>query len=80
MLAVAERSASSRADLDESRIERLCFLGYLGLADPIRPTAKASVRQLIGAGVRVIMITGDHPSTAEAIAAELDAINGSSGS
>ncbi|MFI6705799.1 HAD-IC family P-type ATPase [Nonomuraea sp. NPDC050478] len=76
VLAVAERSASSRADLDESRIERLCFLGYLGLADPIRPTAKASVRQLIGAGVRVIMITGDHPSTAEAIAAELDAING----
>ena len=76
VLAVAERTASSRADLDESRIERLCFLGYLGLADPIRPTAKESVRRLMGAGVRVIMITGDHPSTAEAIAADLDAING----
>ncbi|MFG1948390.1 HAD-IC family P-type ATPase [Nonomuraea sp. NPDC048826] len=76
VLAVAERTASSRADLDESRIERLCFLGYLGLADHVRPTAKESVRRLMGAGVRVVMITGDHPSTAEAIAAEIDALNG----
>ncbi len=76
VLAVAERRASSRADLDESRISRLCFLGYLGLSDPVRPTAKRSVDGLIRAGVRVVMITGDHPSTAEAIAAEVGALNG----
>ncbi|MEV0230978.1 HAD-IC family P-type ATPase [Nonomuraea sp. NPDC050786] len=76
VLAVAERPASSRADLDESRIESLCFLGFLGLADPVRPTAKRSVEGLIRAGVRVIMLTGDHPSTAEAIAAETGALNG----
>ncbi|MEV0195359.1 HAD-IC family P-type ATPase [Nonomuraea sp. NPDC050691] len=76
VLAVAERPASSRADLDESRIERLSFLGFLGLADPVRPTAKRSVEGLIRAGVRVVMITGDHPSTAEAIAAEINAVNG----
>ncbi|NUW46470.1 cation-translocating P-type ATPase [Nonomuraea rhodomycinica] len=76
VLAVAERPASSRADLDESRIERLSFLGFLGLADPVRPTAKRSVEGLMRAGVRVVMITGDHPSTAEAIAAEINAVNG----
>lgn len=76
VLAVAERRASSRADLDESRIERLCFLGFLCLADPVRPTAKQSVDGLMRAGVRVIMITGDHPSTAEAIAAEIHVLNG----
>ncbi|MFI6738858.1 HAD-IC family P-type ATPase [Nonomuraea sp. NPDC050451] len=76
VLAVAERPASSRADLDESRIENLRFLGFLGLADPVRPTAKRSVEDLMRAGVRVAMLTGDHPSTAEAIAAEIGALNG----
>ncbi|MFI7145067.1 HAD-IC family P-type ATPase [Nonomuraea sp. NPDC050022] len=76
VLAVAEREASSRADLDEARIQRLCFLGFLCLADPVRPTAKRSVEGLMRAGVRVIMITGDHPSTAEAIAAEIHVLNG----
>ncbi|MEV0344681.1 cation-translocating P-type ATPase [Nonomuraea sp. NPDC050680] len=76
VLAVAERGASSRADLDESRIQRLCFLGFLCLADPVRPTATRSVDGLMRAGVRVIMITGDHPSTAEAIAAEIHVLNG----
>ncbi|WP_327108411.1 cation-translocating P-type ATPase [Nonomuraea glycinis] len=76
VLAVAERPASSRADLDESRIENLRFLGFLGMADPVRPTAKRSVEQLVRAGVRVVMLTGDHPSTAAAIAAEIGALDG----
>ncbi|MFG3438955.1 HAD-IC family P-type ATPase [Nonomuraea sp. NPDC047897] len=76
VLAVAERAASGRADLDESRIDRLRLLGFLGLADPVRPTAARSVEGLMRAGVRVVMITGDHPSTAEAIAAEINALNG----
>ncbi|MEU8194348.1 cation-translocating P-type ATPase [Microbispora amethystogenes] len=76
VLAVAQRAASDRSDLDESRIEELCFLGFLGLADPVRPTAAQSVGRLMRAGVRVVMVTGDHPSTAEAIAVELNALNG----
>ncbi|GGP87023.1 HAD-IC family P-type ATPase [Streptosporangium pseudovulgare] len=76
VLAVAERPASGRRDLDEERIRELRFLGFLCLADPVRPTAADSVRRLMGAGVRIVMVTGDHPSTAEAIAAELDALNG----
>ncbi|KAB8185864.1 HAD-IC family P-type ATPase [Microbispora catharanthi] len=76
VLAVAQRPASDRRDLDESRIEELCFLGFLGLADPVRSTAAESVRRLVRAGVRIVMVTGDHPSTAEAIAVELNALNG----
>ncbi|GAA3122285.1 cation-translocating P-type ATPase [Streptosporangium carneum] len=76
VLAVAERPASDRRDLDESRVEGLTFLGFLCLADPVRPTAAESVRRLALAGVRIVMITGDHPSTAEAIAAELDVLDG----
>lgn len=76
VLAVAERPASDRRDLDESRIEGLTFLGFLCLTDPVRPTAAESVGRLMRAGVRVAMITGDHPSTAEAIAVELGVLNG----
>ncbi len=71
VLAVAERSASQRAELDPDRIDRLEFVGLLCLADPARPTAAAAVRDLRAAGVDAVMLTGDHPSTAAAIAAEL---------
>jgi Ca2+-transporting ATPase len=47
------------------------FLGVVGMIDPPRPEAQESVKLAHHAGVRVIMITGDHPSTAAAIAAEL---------
>jgi cation-transporting ATPase I len=76
VLAVAERPASDRSDLAESRIRGLEFVGLLGLADPVRPTATDAVQRLREAGVEIVMITGDHPSTAESIAAELDVLNG----
>ncbi|MDQ4102596.1 MAG: cation-translocating P-type ATPase, partial [Actinomycetota bacterium] len=76
VLAVAERTASERPDLDESRLHDLEFCGLVALADPVRPTAAESVGTLRRAGVDVTMLTGDHPSTAEAIAAELGLLNG----
>ncbi|GAA0330334.1 cation-translocating P-type ATPase [Actinoallomurus spadix] len=76
VLAVAERAASGRRDLTAERIDRLGFLGLLCIADPVRPTAAEAVDRLRRAGVDVIMITGDHPTTAEAIAAELRLLNG----
>lgn len=76
VLAVAERDASSRRDLRADRIERLVFVGLLALTDPVRRTAAQAVRGLRAAGVDVMMLTGDHPSTAEAIAAELDLLDG----
>ena len=76
VLSVAQRPASQRRDLDDERVKGLTFLGFLAIADPVRPTAAAAVADLYQAGVEVIMITGDHPSTAEGIAAELGLPNG----
>jgi Ca2+-transporting ATPase len=44
------------------------FLGLVGLADPLRPSVPAAVRECRSAGIRVTMITGDYPATAVAIA------------
>lgn len=57
--------------LDDGQVRDLDFLGLLAFADPVRPTAAAAVRAIQEAGVRVVMVTGDHPSTAEGIAAEI---------
>lgn len=74
VLAVADKT--TRHDtLDESRIRKLIFRGYLAVTDPIRSTAKAAVDDLQRAGIQVKMITGDHPLTACAIAEELEMTN-----
>lgn len=53
------------------------FLGIVGLADPLRPSVPNAVSECRSAGIKVIMITGDYPATARAIAREagLDAEN-----
>ncbi|HEY3317327.1 MAG TPA: cation-translocating P-type ATPase [Coriobacteriia bacterium] len=47
------------------------FLGLVGLEDPIRPTVPDAVRECYSAGIRVVMITGDYPGTACAIAEQI---------
>jgi P-type Ca2+ transporter type 2C len=58
-------------DVSEADEEEMVFLGVVGMIDPPRPEAAEAVRVAAKAGVRTIMITGDHPTTAAAIAAEL---------
>ncbi len=60
-----------RGALTEEVEQGLVFLGVVGMIDPPRPEARDSVAVAKRAGVRPIMITGDHPVTAAAIAAEL---------
>ncbi|MEN3268047.1 MAG: cation-transporting P-type ATPase [Pseudonocardia sp.] len=76
VLAVAQRRVPERARLTETDVQDLEFRGLIALVDPVRPTAAQAVATLRAAGVEIAMITGDHPSTAESIAAELDALNG----
>lgn len=55
------------ADLEKE----LCFIGLTGMIDPVRPEVKDAIEQCRSAGIRPIMITGDHIDTASAIAREL---------
>lgn len=54
----------------DNDIEGLTFVGFLGMQDVLRPEAKEAVTRAIEAGVRVVMITGDHKITARSIASE----------
>ncbi|MCY7282676.1 MAG: cation-translocating P-type ATPase, partial [Cyanobacteria bacterium CAN_BIN43] len=47
------------------------FLGLVGLSDPVRPTVAAAIQECYTAGVRVVMITGDYPVTAQTIARQI---------
>lgn len=74
VIAVARRELSRLPQNPEpGQVEReLTFLGLFGLMDPPRPEVKAAVAKCHLAGVRPVMITGDHRSTAVAVARELD--------
>jgi Ca2+-transporting ATPase len=47
------------------------FLGLLGLSDPVRPEVASAIKECYGAGIRVMMITGDYPGTAQNIAQQI---------
>ncbi|HEY0951166.1 cation-transporting P-type ATPase [Nocardioides sp.] len=68
VLAVADRTAVTRPDDPDGG---LVLRGLAALADPARETAEEVVRACRDAGIRTVMITGDHPATARAIADEL---------
>jgi Ca2+-transporting ATPase len=70
VLAVAYKPDATLADAEREMI----FLGLMGMIDPPRPEAKAAIETCTRAGIRPIMITGDHPTTAAAVARELGLI------
>jgi Ca2+-transporting ATPase len=47
------------------------FVGLAGLADPVRPAVPAAIQECYTAGIRVVMITGDHPQTAQSVARQI---------
>jgi len=67
VLAVAEASVSEPLP-DTPRGFIFALLGLIGLADPLRPSVPAAIRECQAAGIRVVMMTGDYPITAKAIA------------
>jgi len=67
VLAIARRFGASI----ESAENEMTLLGLVGMMDPPRAEAKAAVRVCLDAGIRPIMITGDHPLTASAVAREI---------
>jgi magnesium-transporting ATPase (P-type) len=71
VIAVASRPALATVNNADEAETELELLGLVGLEDPPRPGAAESVSACREAGIRVAMITGDHPATAEAIAREV---------
>ncbi|MFO1324224.1 MAG: cation-translocating P-type ATPase [Burkholderiales bacterium] len=67
VLAIATRDDAT----PENAQRELTFLGLVGMIDPPRPEARDAVASCGDAGIRVVMITGDHPTTAEAVARDI---------
>ncbi len=80
VLAAAKRDwAEKPADNTPEYLEQeLVFLGLTGMIDPVRPEVKAAIEECRSAGIRAVMITGDHKDTAVAIAKELGIITDAS--
>ncbi len=72
VLGVAEKQGASLADAEKD----MTFLGLVGMIDPPRPEAKPAIQTCQLAGIRPVMITGDHPLTARAVATELGILQG----
>lgn len=80
VLALATKRLQAKPDRYESEdVEKdMCFVGLVGMIDPVRPEVKDAIVECKKAGIRPIMITGDHKDTAVAIATELGIISDAS--
>lgn len=73
IIALAERTYAQAPDPNALPLEpeELTFLGFVGMIDPLRSGVQEAIRNCASAGIRVCMVTGDHPATALAIARDL---------
>ena len=77
VLALGLKNLDSEPQIYESDAleNELCFVGLVGMIDPVRPEVKPAIDECRSAGIRPIMITGDHKDTAVAIAMQLGIID-----
>lgn len=71
VIACAKKELSKIPSSFQEEVSRLQFLGFIAFKDPLRKGAKEAIQEAKQAGLRVILITGDHPATARAVAKEL---------
>ena len=71
VIALANGKINKKEKYTEKDIKALVFMGMVGFIDPIRKEAVASIKECRSAGIKVLMITGDHPLTAFSIAKDL---------
>jgi len=77
VLCAAKKDLSAAPAVYEAELVEndLCFVGLVGMIDPVRPEVKPAIDECKAAGIRAIMITGDHRDTAVAIAMQLGIID-----
>jgi len=68
VIAIAQKAVDPHGAIDDADLHGLTFLGFVGLRDPLRKEATEQIRAAREAGVRTVIVTGDHPNTARAIA------------
>lgn len=78
VLALAQKPLDSYTQNTDDMEQNLCFVGLVGMIDPVRPEVKPAIEECAKAGIRPIMITGDHKDTAIAIALQLGIIKDAS--
>ncbi len=76
VLSVAQKKLDAEPAVYEAEAVEcdLCFIGLVGMIDPVRPEVKPAIDECRNAGIRAVMITGDHKDTAVAIALQLGII------
>ncbi|MBE7075745.1 MAG: HAD family hydrolase [Clostridiales bacterium] len=72
VIALAVGKTTKKQNYEESDIKNLTFIGLVGFIDPVRPESKTAIEDCHKAGIKVIMITGDHPLTAFSIAQDIN--------
>ena len=75
VIAICDGVVNPGEEYDERDLHSLTFIGLVGFIDPVRKEVKASIKECESAGIKVLMITGDHALTAYAIAKELGIVS-----
>lgn len=75
IIAIADGEIDESESFDEKDIKGLNFIGLVAFIDPVRDDVKGSVTEARRAGIKVVMITGDHPLTAFAVGKELELVD-----
>ncbi len=71
ILALADGSWSGNKPFEIENLRDLCLVGLVGMTDPLRPEAAGAIAECQAAGIKICMLTGDHPLTAISIARQL---------
>ncbi len=71
VIAICDGTIDPGEEYDERDLNSLTFIGLVGFIDPVRKEVKSSIKECESAGIKVLMVTGDHALTAYAIAKEL---------
>lgn len=75
VIALAKKEIDKSANYNDNDLNKMCFLGLVAFIDPVRTEVRGAINECRSAGIKVLMITGDHPLTAFSIAKDLKIVS-----